>query len=634
MSGIAVIHNLDGKAAEPQVLTRMLNAIAHRAVDGRGTWIYGATAMGHAHMWTTPESLREQQPYCARIDDRPYCLVLDGRIDNRAELRETLVDKGFEARDNTDAELVLDAWRCWGEEAPRKILGDFAYVIWDGPQRKLFCARDTCGVRPLFYYYNAHTLLCASELHQLFECPVVPREPNAPVIAEYLCATLTSPEDTLFRELRRLPPAHYLLADQRGVRVRRYYDLDSARTIRYRTDEQYAGHFAVIFKEAVRCRLRSHASIAAELSGGLDSSSVVAMLGALQREGRGCPQPPECFSIVYEEPECDERQYAKQMALASGFRCSFVAPTLPDYGKCWEQVRRYSDLPDYVNGAVFDGLRNRAVQRGSRVVLSGLGGDQWLQGTENYLADLIKSFRWRELVREMRCDRRFGNHNRSGEKFTALLRWGVRPLLPKPMDRSLRQLLGRPLYLDAIERALADQIGLPARLDREPAFRRSMPYAQRSIYRCWTSPWMIHLLEMDDRSNAWAGVEGRHPFYDRRVVEFCFAIPEEQRAPLGLTKFVLRNAMKGLLPESIRERRTKSIFGRVFIDTFKRLGGELVFENMTLDEKGWVSGTRMKQLCRERLLGYPSDLWPLWTTFAAELWFREVFASPAEINQT
>jgi asparagine synthase (glutamine-hydrolysing) len=633
MSGIAVIHNLDGRPAQPQVLTRMLDAIAHRAVDGRGGWIHGATAMGHAQMWTTPEAVHEQQPYCVGVGESALCLVLDGRIDNRVELRGALAADGFDLRGDTDAELILRAWQCWAEQSPRKIIGDFAYVIWDGRQRKLFCARDTCGIRPLFYYCDAHILLCGSELHQLLACTAVRCEPNAPAIAEYMCATFTSGDETLFRHLRRLPPAHYLVAERRAVTVKRYYDLEPAQTIRYTTDEQYAEHYLQVFKEAVRCRLRARTTVAAELSGGLDSSSVAAILGALQREGRGSSEPPQCFSIVYDEPECDERRYAEEVALASGLKCNFVAPTLLDYDKCLEQVRRYSDLPDYINGAVFDGLRKEVVRRGLRVVLTGLGGDQWLQGSEHYLCDLIMRFQWREVLRQVQSDHRFGKLNSISDSLRILAQWGLKPMLPRAMVRLLRRILRRQLYPYAIEPAFADDVRLAMRLDQEPPCPRSLPYAQRSIYQSWTSPWMIHLLEMDDRSNAWAGVEGRHPFYDRRVLEFVFAIPEDERARLDRTKFVLRNAMKGLLPELVRERRTKARFGRVFIQTFNRIGGELLFETMAMESKGWVNAQRMRQLCHERLEKHPSDLWPLWTTFAVELWFREVFMnSPARIQ--
>jgi asparagine synthase (glutamine-hydrolysing) len=629
MSGIAVIHNLDGAPASPQLLARMLDAIAHRAIDGRGSWINGATALGYACMRTTAEALEETQPYSLGPGADALCLVFDGRVDNRLELRKALAALGAEPRGGSDAELILAAWQCWAEESPQKIIGDFAYVIWDGPRHRMFCVRDISGIRPLFYYSDARMLLCGSELHQLLACPAVPREPNPPAIAEYMCATLTDASSTLFRHLRRLPPAHYLVADRRGIAVRRYYDLEPARTIRYGTDEQYAEHFLEVFKEAVRCRLRTLTPPAAELSGGLDSSSVVVTAAALQAEGSDPSPPLECFSIVYDEPESDERAYAQEVARATSVKCSFVAPTLLDYGKCLEQVRRYSDAPDYVNGAVFDGLRKELVRRGTRVVLTGLGGDQWLQGSEYYLCDLIVSGRWAELLRQLRSDQRFGPLNSVRARLLVLLRWGLKPMLPKTIIRLFRRLLGRLPYPYSIEPALAHAVRLRTRIDQEPQRPGPMIYSQRSIYDCWASPWLLHLLEMDDRSNAWAGVEGRHPFYDQRVLEFSFAIPEDQRARLNLTKFVLRKAMKGLLPELIRERRDKGQFGRIFIDTFKRVGGEGLFETMAMESKGWVSSERMQQLCRERLSAYPSNLWPLWTTFAVDLWFREVFTASA-----
>jgi asparagine synthase (glutamine-hydrolysing) len=280
-----------------------------------------------------------------------------------------------------------------------------------------------------------------------------------------------------------------------------------------------------------------------------------------------------------------------------------------------------------VNGAVFDGLREELVRRGLRVVLTGFGGDQWLQGSEHYLCDFITHFQWRELLRQLQCDWRFGKLDSRIDKLRVLLQYGLKPLLPRAVVRLLKQLRRRPWYPDSIEPAFAREVGLAERLDSDPPRPLPMSYAQRTIYDYWVLPWLFHLLEMDDRSNAWAGVEGRHPFCDRRLSEFIFAIPEEQRARLDLTKFILREAMKGLLPERIRQRRTKGQFGRVFIETFNRIGGDRFFETMTMESQGWVNAQRMQQLCRERLAAYPSNLWPLWTTFAAELWFREVFAS-------
>jgi asparagine synthase (glutamine-hydrolysing) len=633
MSGIAVIHNLDGRPADAKLMTLMLDAIAHRAVDARAAWLDGAVAMGHAAMHTTPEDAEQRQPHRVGDGAQAVCLVFDGRVDNRAELRAALLAAGAVPRENTDAELVLRAWLCWGQDSPRQIIGDFAYAIWDGRRQSLFCARDTGGIRPLCYFCDGRILLCGSELHQILQSLAVPREPNLPAIGDYICATFNCPGETLFRHVQRLPPAHWLIADQRGVAVKRYYDLDPARSIRYATDDQYAEHFLEVFREAVRCRLRAPTAIAAELSGGLDSSSVVVTALALQREEGAGPFPQETFSIVFDEPECDERLYAQEVAHANEIKCNFVAPSLIEYDECLRQVRRYADLPDYVNGAVFDGLRQELVRRGRRVVLTGLGGDQWLQGSEYYLCDFLVRAQIRQLWHQLRTDLRFGTLNTSLDRFRVMLKWGLKPLLPKPTVRMLKWLLRRPQYPHPIERSFAGEINLVERMDNEPSRPPQMSYAQRPIYDAWVSPWLSHLLDMDDRSNAWAGVEGRHPFYDRRVIEFAFAIPEEQRARLDLTKFVLRQAMKGLLPDLVRERRTKGQFGRVFIETFNKIGGERFFDSMTMESQGWVNAARMRQLCRERLGKYPTNLWPLWTTFAVELWFREVFASGFKVSE-
>src|SRR4051794_11751067 len=138
MSGIAVIHHLDGRPVDPKLLGRMLDAIAHRAIDGSHSWLNGAVGLGHAQMWTTPESMHEHQPHRVGAGSEAVCLVLDGRVDNRSELRGALTDAGLAPREDTDVELVLRAWQCWGEESPRRIIGDFAYAIWDGRQQRLF----------------------------------------------------------------------------------------------------------------------------------------------------------------------------------------------------------------------------------------------------------------------------------------------------------------------------------------------------------------------------------------------------------------------------------------------------------------------------------------------------------------
>ena len=173
-----------------------------------------------------------------------------------------------------------------GEDCVRKMLGDFAFVIWDSNQRRMFCARDHSGIRPFYYYCDTKTFVAASELNHILRHPGIPQEPNEGLIGEYLTGRLVTREETLYRGVMRLPPAHMMVVTERGPRISRYYDLDPSRAIRYRTDDQYAAHFLEIFKDAIRCRMRARNGVAAELSGGLDSSSIVGTAQSMIRAAR------------------------------------------------------------------------------------------------------------------------------------------------------------------------------------------------------------------------------------------------------------------------------------------------------------------------------------------------------------
>ena len=205
MSGIIATLNLDGQSADPRVVGRMLNSMLHRGPDGQASFVRGPVGLGHARLCTTEESL-EHQPLCD--DGAQLALVFDGRVDNRIELRDALVAGGMPPRDDTDAELVLRAYQCWGEESPARILGDFAYVIWDGARRRLFCARDPLGIKPLYYHLGAKHLVCASELQAILLEPEFSVEPNEGMAAEIICGRVLDPEETLFQGILQVPPGN------------------------------------------------------------------------------------------------------------------------------------------------------------------------------------------------------------------------------------------------------------------------------------------------------------------------------------------------------------------------------------------------------------------------------------------
>ncbi len=635
MSGIAVIFNLDGRPVGAALLERMLAAIAHRGPDGSGRYIDGPAALGHQMLHTTPESLNETQPL---VDSAArMALVFDGRVDNRAELAQALGAKGAQPRSATDAELVLRAYQCWGEEAPLRIIGDFAFAIWDATRRRLFCARDPVGARPFYYWYNGQTFRAATELQQLFADPALPREPNESMVAQHLADRHLDREQTLFQHLMRLAPAHCLVADHKGVAIRRYFDLDPRHEIRYRTDAEYAEHFLEIFREAVRCRLRTTGGIGAYLSGGLDSSSIVGMAEKLYRGG-GVPAARfETYSLIY-PPPADEREYIRAVVEMWGLESNTPTPTLLDLDTSLAQVLRYQDIPDRPNGAMWDSLRARAQTQGIRILLDGRGGDEWLEGGTRYYADLIRQLRFVSLLRRLRADaRRARADSLTFYPWAALVRLGLVPFVPAGALAALKSALGRGAPAPWLRPEFIRRSGLRERTLSELKAGAHVPgFARREFYQMFAvDAFQPHAQEMVERSSAAFGLEIRCPFYDRRLIEFCFAVPEDQRRRPGQTKFVMRNAMRGLLPETVRQRLTKANFSEPFFRALQRPDVKELFSRpLRIESMGWVDGKQLREAywgTFEALaeLGMNSRaayhyLWPLWAAVGLELWLNHI----------
>jgi asparagine synthase (glutamine-hydrolysing) len=276
MSGsVGVLHRY-GRPATAAALEPMLAAALHRGPDGSSVRVDGPIAMAHQHMATTIEAAREEQPIA---DGLGRLLVFDGRID---EYDGATVGNGWPT---SDAALVLSAWNAWGERCLSRLAGDFAFALWDLRDRSLFCARDPLGVQPFYYAERPDLFVWGRELGQVLAHPAVDRTPDEGYAAELLTVYVRSEQATLYRGVRRLPPGHALLVDARGIRVFPYWDIDLAREIRYRRDDEYADHFRAAFEEAVKCRLRGTGPIACHMSGGLDSSSIVVVAADLARRG-------------------------------------------------------------------------------------------------------------------------------------------------------------------------------------------------------------------------------------------------------------------------------------------------------------------------------------------------------------
>ena len=614
VSGVAGIVHLDGSPIDARILQRMSDAIAHRGPDRSGTWVNGSAGLGHRMLCTTPEALHERQPLCD--ESGQVCLVLDGRVDNREELGKALEAKGARLRDRTDAELVLKSYLLWGEDAPVRILGDFAFAIWDGRHDALFCGRDVFGIRPFNYYCGGDFLLIASELHQLFCDPRVKRVANEGMVAEYLSAQITHCEETLWEGILRLPAAHLMWVRSGGIEKRRYWDFDLAKQVRYKTDEAYASHFLDLLREAVRCRLHCCGPIGSYLSGGLDSSSVSVVANELLRE-RGRTEPLDTFSLIFPGMSCDESEYIQETVKRAGLRSHLFppAPIGTDYYN--QQAGRYQDFPGWPNGAamsspICEGLR----QARTRVVLTGWGGNECVEGSGGYvITELAREGKFLELINTAKVEGPLDDV----PWWRVAFNYGVRANIPSGVKRVLRPI--RRSRFGWLPAEFVKRTSLLSRVEALAAPRGASPI-QQAMHSYFYSGWNAHFREGWDRNAAFLGVEERHPFFDRRLAEFAFALPERQRSHRGLVKIVLRNALRGSLPESVIGRRVQADFTPVFTSAVGALDGQDPFPGSAIMARGWIIPFELSSCLQKARAGDLDDLWKLWAAIGIEIWCR------------
>jgi asparagine synthase (glutamine-hydrolysing) len=560
MSGIAGIYFLDDRPLDPADLSRMLQSLAHRGPDGSDMWSRGPVGLGHRMLWTTPESLREKLPLRhARAD---LVITADARIDNRDELIALLGLGDRPSGDLADSELILLAYEKWGDACPARLLGDFAFAIWDGRHQTFFCARDHFGVKPFFYYRSDRVFVFASEIKGLLCLPFVPRRLNEVRVADYLVPVLEDKEITFYQGVLRLPPAHGMTVSGRGIQLRPYWALDPAREIRYRSDGEYAEAFREIFTEAVRCRLRSALPLGSMLSGGLDSSSIVCVARQLLRE-RGS-NPLKTVSLIFDDvPQCDERPFINAVLAGGGLEPHYVhgdrVSPLADLARIFHHEDEAFYAPNlFLHWALY----REANKQGVRVLLDGLDGDTTVSHGVGYLAELVRTGRW------MRAAEEVGGLSRHFEASRWRVLWGhgLAPQAPASLRTAWRILRGRnqPLWKtnSITNDPFAERVGLGPRMEHMLGERAKPSRTSKDDHwRQLTSGLVSFAFGVADRAAAAFTLETRYPFFDKRLAEFCLALPGDQKLSKGWTRMVMRRAMANILPVAVQWRRGKADLG-------------------------------------------------------------------------
>jgi asparagine synthase (glutamine-hydrolysing) len=562
--------------------------------------------------------------------ERPLIVVADARLDNRAELLAALrLDET--ARDGrlTDAALIAHLYRRWGVEGVARLLGAFAFVLWDPAKGRLFCARDQMGARSLYYQRTRRRFVFASEVKQLLAVTGSPPPFNEVLIGLHLAARAGPQEMTFFEGIGQLPPGHWMVVTPDGERLQRYWDIDPQRRIRYRDDAEYAEHFRELFVEAVRCRLRPYESTGVLLSGGLDSSAVASVAAWLHEQGEQVPWPLHTFSWLYDElASVDEREYSAAVNEAYGL----VAHGLigDDKWPLQDDPEGITDLDEPFTGHFIPGFKDmfrNAQERGIEVLLTGHPGDNLVGGNVFDYPDLLRRGRWIRLVCELRRhSRRLGAN---GIRF--FWRASLKPAVPMWARRAyhlMPQTGGRTRLPVWIASEFAQRVGLEQLIAEEMCCPEGLSIAKATRHRSIFSPYALKAIIQQDRLATRREVDFRHPWLDRRLAEFVMAVPTDQTNRGGEYKVILRNALRGILPEKVRTRQGKSYplpLADRGLRERERAKVEDLLTNTRMAQYGWVVEEPMQEHYARYASGDPGGDRFLWPVITLEFWLREHF---------
>jgi asparagine synthase (glutamine-hydrolysing) len=536
VSGIVGILNLDGAPVDRRALARMVEFLAFRGPDGEHIWIDGPVGLGHTLLKTTNESDREQQPFM--LDSKFYA-VADARIDARLDLVAELKAKGHNVPlDSPDVALIARSYAVWQDDCVEHLLGDFAFAIWDAPRRRLFCARDHMGVKSFFYASVGACVVFSNTLDSIRQHPAVSDRLNELACADFLMFGLNNDNaTTTFAEIDRIPPAHSAVFSQQGSQLRRYWTLPVDEPIYYRRRDDYVDCFRELLQAAVDDRLRTR-RVGVLMSGGLDSTTLACLASTRLREN-SCQGSLRAFTTVRDAHD-GEFLYASLVAAELGMPIEFRHWNPESVDSEWYEGGFHTPEPiPYPTSLAADWAYFQLMASHSRVQFYGEGPDNALR------------CEWRSHLSFLARRRHFGRILYDLYFETIRNRRLPIPAIPWISKIRARWEKREPCFFDWFNPALERRLELRSRW-KQLQVRQSSPHPTRpEAYRSMNSPLWQSLFEGFEPPYTASLLEVRHPYVDLRVMRFMLAVPV---LPWCRSKYLLRRAMRGLLPDPVLAR--------------------------------------------------------------------------------
>lgn len=544
MCGISGIYNFDGSLINLELLNKMNTLIHHRGPDGNGIFTEGNIGIASTRLAIL--DLRHIADMPMSDFDNRFVIVFNGEIFNYVELKDELIKLGYKFNTASDTEVILNAYKHWGEDCLHKFNGMWAFAIYDKINKTLFCSRDRYGIKPLYFYKDQNKLLFASEIKQLLASNIN-KDVNDEIVYDYLVFHfIDHTEQTFFKYINKLPAGCKFTVVNNEFKLSKWYNLpendllDSDRNI-------YSELYNLLY-DAVRIRLRSDVEVGSCLSGGLDSSAIVCIMHDLLKS-QGKQHIQKTFTACYDDPIIDERPFVEQVIKQTNSQKFFLFPDLNSFKQDIDLLTYHQDEP-YTGATVFSqwSVFKTIHQNNIKVVLDGQGSDEILIGYFSFYPLFLK----RKLINPIK----FISEYISGiyksqlgfNKFSQNFIYFNSPSIRYKHVLQNSSLIANKDFL--------------TRFNRKEIFNDIV--AAKNIYQNRLSNlWNISLpslLRYEDRNSMAFSVEARLPFLDHRLVEFIFSLPVDLMIQNGWTKAPLRIALKNKIPESIRLRKGKLAF--------------------------------------------------------------------------
>ncbi|MDP4092256.1 MAG: asparagine synthase (glutamine-hydrolyzing) [Bacillota bacterium] len=601
MCGICGIVNKNGQEVSRAILGLMSDTVSHRGPNDAGSYFDASIALGHRRLSIIDLSNDGHQPmhYMGR-----YTIVFNGEIFNYIELKEELTQAGYSFLSKTDTEIIMAAYDYWGKDCVNYFNGMWAFALYDKKENILFCSRDRFGIKPFYYANLEEIFLFGSEIKQLLVHDKVIRKVNLKRAIDFLLYSITDhTEETLFEGIFQLRGGYNLIydLDKYSFYIYQWYNLKENIKHIDSSFEEASSRFEILFKDSVKLRLRSDVKIGSCLSGGLDSSSIVTVINDIFKQ-MSLLSNQETVSACFENKEYDEQYYIDEVIRKTGVSSHKVFPDFKYLNKTIDKMIWYQDEP-FGSTSIFSQwcVFEEAKRNNLIVMLDGQGSDEQLAGYHPFfglfLAGLLRKGRLLQFLKEKESIKKL-----HGYKETYILRLLGNSFLPRELRKNLSIFLKRKkiewLNVEYDKKEIND-FGVYKdirSLSIEEIINISVPM----------------LLHYEDRNSMAHSIEARVPFLDHRLVEFNLGLPDNFKIHNAQTKYILRESLKDILPEKIKNRYDKMGF--------------------VTPEFIWIKEN--KDIIRRELSKACSDLQPIVNTEIVLAWFDGILEGKYEFDHT